>query len=372
MPARIADLPAPDRPARAHRAGGMVRCILDSLAAAFAHGRPRRVAAVRPSRRRRPPRRRRCPERAAVPADRRRLRARRSWPGRSRRRRSATCSSRRAPQGSIAGDLETLRRWSGATERRPAVRATHVGRRGVGHTDPDARRPVHHLLQRRAVPRRRAGDVSAAAPAGASRSSSPRRRRAAARCTSTPATATTCVPLVQPVRRRVRAGSTPSSRRPPSCAAMVRHQHPTVARTGDARHRPGLGRRVATSAARLRVDRVPRRRARRHRRRGRASRTRVAFHPTCHSVRLLGIGDRPRRLLERCDRADARRPADADQCCGFGGTFAVKNADTSRRDGHRQGRRGRGDGRGGPDRRRHVVPDAPRRDAVAARARRSG
>jgi L-lactate dehydrogenase complex protein LldE len=55
----------------------------------------------------------------------------------------------------------------------------------------------------------------------------------------------------------------------------------------------------------------------------------VAFHPTCHSTRLLGVGDRPTRLLaavEGITVVDLPRSA---ACCGFGGTFAVKNADTS-------------------------------------------
>jgi L-lactate dehydrogenase complex protein LldE len=56
---------------------------------------------------------------------------------------------------------------------------------------------------------------------------------------------------------------------------------------------------------------------------------RVTLHPTCHSLRLLGIGDRPRRLLERVKGIDLVDLEDAAECCGFGGTFAVKNADTS-------------------------------------------
>ena len=56
---------------------------------------------------------------------------------------------------------------------------------------------------------------------------------------------------------------------------------------------------------------------------------RVTLHPTCHSLRLLGIGDRPRRLLEPVRGIDLVELEDARECCGFGGTFAVKNADTS-------------------------------------------
>ena len=56
---------------------------------------------------------------------------------------------------------------------------------------------------------------------------------------------------------------------------------------------------------------------------------RVTLHPTCHSLRLLGVGDRPRRLLERVRGIDLVELGDAVECCGFGGTFAVKIADTS-------------------------------------------
>ena len=56
---------------------------------------------------------------------------------------------------------------------------------------------------------------------------------------------------------------------------------------------------------------------------------RVTMHPTCHSLRLLHVGDRPRRLLERVRGIDLVDLPDARECCGFGGTFAVKNADVS-------------------------------------------
>jgi L-lactate dehydrogenase complex protein LldE len=55
----------------------------------------------------------------------------------------------------------------------------------------------------------------------------------------------------------------------------------------------------------------------------------VTYHPTCHSLRALGVGDKPRRLLEAVHGLTLVDLPDADQCCGFGGTFAVKNADTS-------------------------------------------
>ncbi len=55
----------------------------------------------------------------------------------------------------------------------------------------------------------------------------------------------------------------------------------------------------------------------------------VAYHPTCHSLRLLRVGDGPRRLLEAVPGLDLVELPDAEECCGFGGTFAVKNADVS-------------------------------------------
>jgi L-lactate dehydrogenase complex protein LldE len=56
---------------------------------------------------------------------------------------------------------------------------------------------------------------------------------------------------------------------------------------------------------------------------------RVTLHPTCHSLRMLHVGDRPRRLLEAVRGIDLVDLGAPEECCGFGGTFAVKNADTS-------------------------------------------
>jgi L-lactate dehydrogenase complex protein LldE len=55
---------------------------------------------------------------------------------------------------------------------------------------------------------------------------------------------------------------------------------------------------------------------------------RVAYHPTCHSQRGLKLGDRPRRLLGAV-RGLELLEIPGEDCCGFGGTFAVKNADVS-------------------------------------------
>jgi L-lactate dehydrogenase complex protein LldE len=56
---------------------------------------------------------------------------------------------------------------------------------------------------------------------------------------------------------------------------------------------------------------------------------RVTLHPTCHSLRLLEIGDRPQRLLRAVRGLDLVDLEGERECCGFGGTFAIKNADTS-------------------------------------------
>jgi L-lactate dehydrogenase complex protein LldE len=111
-----------------------------------------------------------------------------------------------------------------------------------------------------------------------------------------------------------------------SCAGSARHQHAMVARrSGD----PDLERAVAATSPRvyelseflvdvLGVTDV-----------GAYFPHTVTYHPTCHSLRMLGVGDRPRQLLENVRGLTLVDLPAADQCCGFGGTFAVKNADTS-------------------------------------------
>jgi L-lactate dehydrogenase complex protein LldE len=56
---------------------------------------------------------------------------------------------------------------------------------------------------------------------------------------------------------------------------------------------------------------------------------RVTYHPTCHSLRALRVGERPLRLLESVRGIDLVELPAADACCGFGGTFAVKNSAVS-------------------------------------------
>jgi L-lactate dehydrogenase complex protein LldE len=56
---------------------------------------------------------------------------------------------------------------------------------------------------------------------------------------------------------------------------------------------------------------------------------RVTYHPTCHSLRVARVGDAPLRLLRAVHGLNLVPLPEAAECCGFGGTFAVKNADTS-------------------------------------------
>ena len=55
----------------------------------------------------------------------------------------------------------------------------------------------------------------------------------------------------------------------------------------------------------------------------------VTYHPTCHSLRTLRLGDRPESLLRGVAGVDLRPLGEATECCGFGGMFAVRNADVS-------------------------------------------
>lgn len=56
---------------------------------------------------------------------------------------------------------------------------------------------------------------------------------------------------------------------------------------------------------------------------------RVTYHPTCHSLRGIKVGNAPEQLLRAVRGIDYVPLPQSNECCGFGGTFAVKNADTS-------------------------------------------
>ncbi len=111
-----------------------------------------------------------------------------------------------------------------------------------------------------------------------------------------------------------------------SCVGSVRHQHAMVARRGGD---PALAVRAGAVGERtyelsellvdvLGVTDV-----------GAHYPHRVTYHPTCHSLRLLRVGDKPLQLLRAVRGLDLVELPAADTCCGFGGTFALKNADTS-------------------------------------------
>ncbi|MDQ4502591.1 (Fe-S)-binding protein [Sinomonas sp. ASV322] len=122
-----------------------------------------------------------------------------------------------------------------------------------------------------------------------------------------------------------------------ACVASVKHQHAMVARwaveKGDRRADPTLAARATavgqrtyelaqlltdvlgvTDAAAQLGSYLP---------------ATITYHPSCHGMRLLRLGDRQRELLRSVEALDVVDLPDADQCCGFGGTFAVKNADVS-------------------------------------------
>ncbi|MFE2012931.1 (Fe-S)-binding protein [Streptomyces sp. NPDC059491] len=111
-----------------------------------------------------------------------------------------------------------------------------------------------------------------------------------------------------------------------SCAAMVRDNHPVLAeQLGDAALRdavaaviPAVHELTEFLVDVLGVTDV-----------GAVFPHRVTYHPTCHSLRGVRLGDRPLRLLRAVKGIELVDLPAADTCCGFGGTFAVKNADTS-------------------------------------------
>lgn len=111
-----------------------------------------------------------------------------------------------------------------------------------------------------------------------------------------------------------------------SCVGSVRHQHAMVAnRAGDG----DLASRAEDIASRtyelsellvdvLGVTDV-----------GAYYPHRVTYHPTCHSLRMLRVADKPLQLLRAVRGMTFVELPAAESCCGFGGTFALKNSETS-------------------------------------------
>src|SRR5215471_18850278 len=111
-----------------------------------------------------------------------------------------------------------------------------------------------------------------------------------------------------------------------SCAAAIRHQHADIAREyGDgvlvegaelvARHTYELSEFLVDV---LQVTDV-----------GAYFPHRVTYHPACHGLRALKVGERPLQLLRSVRGIDLVPLPDGQSCCGFGGTFALKNPDVS-------------------------------------------
>ena len=108
-----------------------------------------------------------------------------------------------------------------------------------------------------------------------------------------------------------------------SCVAMIRDHYPEMAaETGEGERVGALLPRVFELSEllvdKLRVADV-----------GAFFPHRVVLHPSCHSLRSLHVGDKPLQLLRQVRGLTLIDLPEAEQCCGFGGTFAVKNAAVS-------------------------------------------
>ena len=111
-----------------------------------------------------------------------------------------------------------------------------------------------------------------------------------------------------------------------SCTSMIRSQYPRLAQAaGDAE----LLRRVEALIPRVfeltefLTDKLGREDV------GAYYPHRVVYHSSCNSLRALKLGDRALRLLKQVRGLELVELDRAEECCGFGGTFAVKNAETS-------------------------------------------
>jgi L-lactate dehydrogenase complex protein LldE len=64
----------------------------------------------------------------------------------------------------------------------------------------------------------------------------------------------------------------------------------------------------------------------------------ITYHDCCHTLRELGIREQPRQLLAQVEGGEVVELAGADECCGFGGLFSIKNAGISTAMGQRKTR----------------------------------
>ena len=115
-----------------------------------------------------------------------------------------------------------------------------------------------------------------------------------------------------------------------SCVASIKHQHPYLA---DRLGQPELGQRAEAVAARtyelsqLLVDVLGITNAAEQL--GSWFPHSITYHPSCHGKRSLGLGDKQLELLKTVGGITVAELPEADQCCGFGGTFSLKNSAVS-------------------------------------------
>lgn len=111
-----------------------------------------------------------------------------------------------------------------------------------------------------------------------------------------------------------------------SCVAMIREYYPTLAReNNDAAMATALYTLLPRiyEFSELLVDRLGVTDV------GAYFPHRVTYHASCHGLRSLHLGEKPTDLLRAVRGLELVPLEGLEQCCGFGGTFAVKNADVS-------------------------------------------
>lgn len=118
-----------------------------------------------------------------------------------------------------------------------------------------------------------------------------------------------------------------------SCVAMVKHHYPLLFETEP--NTPYLSRAIAVADATYEltqylVDVLGVTDT------GASSPERLTYHPCCHLLRELGVDAQPRALLSSLRDGQVVDLPNEDECCGFGGLFAVKNAEISTEIGRRK------------------------------------
>ena len=330
MPARIAALARRARASRCRRRRASIARLRPGQPGAGLPPRTCGTAAALAGRRRRggARRRRRLAERAALPAHRRRAAGCRCVAGPV----EATALGNVLVQARALGvdlpDLAAMRALVARRRRRYELRPASTGPGAPSAADElaDEGRAAWSPASTTRCSPTRARPWSRCCAGSASTWSSRRRRPAAGSRWSTPATSTRrcrrCATFVDAF-----AAYDASSRRPARAPARPGTSTAIVAeRSGD----PGLQRAVARDVAEgLRAVRVPRRRARRDRR-GRV----LPAHGHLPPDLPLAADARRRRpaasaAASRCAGCAWSTCRGPTECCGFGGTFAMKNADTS-------------------------------------------